>query len=386
MQYREFGKTGYQVSVLGFGVMRMPCLSGGTSGKDIDEAEATRMIRYAIDHGVNYIDTAYPYHGGNSEGVVGKALQDGYRRKAAIADKLPVWMVEQASDFDKFLNKQLERLGDEYIDFYLLHALDADSWKNTVLKFGLLEKAERAKQAGKIGHIGFSFHDSFPALETILTDYDKFEFGQIQLNYLDINRQAGLKGLRLLAEQGLGVVIMEPLMGGKLASPPEAVQAVFGRSGSDRTPAQWALDFLWDKPEVSVILSGMSTMQQVMDNVAYANGAAAGMLTDAERGVFAEAKARLDALIAVPCTGCGYCVPCPAGVNIPSNFSAYNDLKAYADSEVGRSSFKRMMMFGGRQAAADSCIACRACEELCPQGIEISSFMPQVAEAFKDLL
>lgn len=385
MQYREFGKTGYRVSALGFGCMRLPCVSGGNSGSDIDMDEATRMIRWAIDNGVNYIDTAYPYHGGTSEAAVSRALKDGYRQKVAIADKLPVWRVKQAEDFDTYLDEQLTRLGDEHIDFYLLHSLSAGTWKNVVLKYGLLDKMERAKAAGKIGHIGFSFHDSFPALEMILSDYPGFEFGQIQLNYLDINTQAGLKGLRLLSEKGLGAVIMEPLMGGKLASPPEAVQAVFERSVSGRAPAQWALEFLWDMPEVSVILSGMSSMQQVRDNVAYANNAKPGMLPKAQRAVYAEAKRQFDALIAVPCTGCGYCTPCPSGVNIPRNFSAFNELKAYESPEVGNATFMRMLALGGKKAAAVSCISCRACEEKCPQGIEISRFMPHVAEAFADL-
>jgi hypothetical protein len=366
--------------------MRLPCKSGENSGKDVDFDESLRMIRYAIDHGVNYIDTAYPYHGGVSEVAVGRALKDGYRQKAALADKSPVWLIRQEADFDRLLNEQLKRLGDEHIDYYLLHSLSADSWKHVALRFDLPGKAERAKKAGKIGHIGFSFHDSFPALETILRDYDKFEFGQIQLNYLDVDTQAGLKGLRLLAQKGLGTVIMEPLMGGKLASPPEKVNAVLERGGSGRTPVKWALDFLWDMEGVSVVLSGMSTMRQVQDNLAYANEAAPGMLADAERGIVAEAKKQFDALSAVPCTGCGYCLPCPEGVNIPYSFGAYNELMAYENPKNGRDSYRRMLFFSGKEAGAASCVACRACEEKCPQRINISAFMPQVAKAFEDLI
>jgi len=386
MQYRPFGKTGFSVSALGFGAMRLPCKNGGNSGKDIDMDEATRMIRYAIDHGVNYVDTAYPYHGGMSEVAVGKVLKDGYRQKVKLADKSPVWFINKSEDFDRLLDEQLKRLDDEHIDFYLLHSLSAEMWQDVVLKYDILGRAERAQKAGKIGHLGFSFHDSFPALKTILSDYDGFEFGQIQLNYLDIGKQAGLKGLKLLADKGLGVVIMEPLMGGKLASPPDQVKAVFDITGSGRTPAQWALDFLWDKDAVSVILSGMSTMQQVKDNVAYAETASPGMLSEAEREVCVQAKKQFDALIAVPCTGCGYCLPCPSGVEIPSNFGALNDLKAYENPEVGRASFRRMLFFGGKEAAAASCVSCRACEDKCPQHIEISRFMPQVAKAFEDLM
>jgi predicted aldo/keto reductase-like oxidoreductase len=384
MQYRQFGKTGYKVSALGFGCMRLPVKGGGNTGKDVDFDEVTRMIRHAIDNGVNYVDTAYPYHGGMSEVALGLALKDGYRQKVAIADKSPVFFINKAEDFDKFLDEQLTRLGVDHIDFYLLHSLSANTWRNVVLKFDLLDKAERAKKAGKIGHIGFSFHDSYPAFEEILDGYDGFEFGQIQLNYLDVEKQAGSKGLARLAEKGIGAVIMEPLMGGKLAALPDKVKAVFDESGSHRTPVQWALDWLWDMPPVSVLLSGMSTMQQVEDNLAYAE--AASKLTDAERQVVEEAMRRYRELIAVPCTGCGYCMPCPFGVGIPSNFGAYNDLKAYDDPAVAEASYKHMMMWQSRKAGADSCIGCRSCEAKCPQQIEISAHMPKIAEAFAELL
>jgi predicted aldo/keto reductase-like oxidoreductase len=364
--------------------MRLPCHAGSTSSKDVDFEEAARMIRYAIDNGVNYVDTAYPYHGGMSEVALGRALKDGYRSKVYLADKSPVFFISKADDFDRFLDEQLKRLGEEHIDFYLLHSLSADTWRNVVLKFDLLEKAERAKKAGKIGHIGFSFHDSYPAFEEILDGYDGFEFGQIQLNYLDVNKQAGLKGLKALEEKGIGAVVMEPLMGGKLTALPDKVAAVFERSGSSRTPVQWALDYLWDMDAVSVVLSGMSTMQQVKDNVAYAGAMSA--LSDSERQVVAAAKKRYEEIIAVPCTGCGYCMPCPFGVGIPSNFGAYNDLAAYDDPAVAAASYQHMMMWQGRESGADSCTGCRSCEAKCPQGIEISAHMPKIAEAFEKLL
>ena len=386
MQYRQFGKTGFEASALGFGCMRLPCLSGGNAGRDVDFDEAARMLRYAIDNGVNYIDTAYPYHGGQSEVAVGRALKDGYRQKVKLADKSPVFYIKKAADFDTFLDEQLRRLDDEHIDFYLLHSLSADTWQNVVLKFDLLDRAERAKKTGKIGHIGFSFHDSLDAFEMILNGYDGFEFGQIQLNYLDVAKQAGLKGLAALKEKGFGAVIMEPLMGGRLAAPPEKVKAVFDGSGSGRTPVQWALDYLWDMDAVTVVLSGMSTMKQVEDNLLYANGAAAGMMTDAERRVMEAAKEQFDTLIAVPCTGCGYCLPCPNGVNIPRNFSAYNDLAAYDDPAIAFGAFRQLLGWDGRQAAADKCVGCRVCEKKCPQSIEISRRLPEVAKAFAELL
>jgi predicted aldo/keto reductase-like oxidoreductase len=364
--------------------MRLPCISGGNSGKDIDFEETTRMLRFAIDNGVNYVDTAYPYHGGASEGAVGKALADGYRQRVFLADKSPVFRIRQASDFDTFLDEQLTRLGDEHIDLYLLHSLSAETWENVVLKFGILDKAERARQAGKIGHIGFSFHDSFEVFEKILNDYDGFEFGQIQLNYLDTNYQAGLKGLQLLQDRGLGAAIMEPLLGGKLARPPQPVRALFETADSRRTPVQWAFDFLWDMEAVSVVLSGMSTMQQVKDNLTYAD--APGSLSDTERFAIAEARRQFSSLLTVPCTACGYCMPCPSGVNIPSNFEAYNDLYMYDSPETGQNTFATLIRWQGRQAAAASCVACRACEKKCPQHIEISRLMPQVAQAFQNML
>ena len=385
MQYRDFGKTGYKASILGFGCMRLPCHGGGNSGKNVDFEETTRMLRYAIDSGVNYIDTAYPYHGGVSEVAVGKALGDGYRQKVKLADKSPVFFIKQASDFDRFLDEQLKRLDDDHIDFYLLHSLSADTWKNVVLKFDILDKAERAKKAGKISHIGFSFHDNLEAFETILSDYDRFEFGQIQLNYLDINHQAGLKGLQLLKDKGLGAVIMEPLRGGKLASPPEKVRSVL-QADASRTPVQWALDFLWDLDAVSVILSGMSTMQQVKDNLTYAQSTSAVGLSGADRATLKEAKRQFDSLLSVPCTGCGYCLPCPSGVNIPRNFGAYNDSNIYDDPSTGDGEFKAIIQWEGRDATAASCVACGACEEKCPQHIEISHQMPQVAKKFAHLL
>lgn len=352
MQYRQFGKTGKKVSALGFGCMRLPVAGGGNAGKDVDFAEAERMIRHAIDSGVNYMDTAYPYHGGVSEVALGKALKDGYRQKVYVADKSPVFFIQQEGDFDRFLDEQLRRLDDEHIDFYLLHSLSGETWCNVVQKFDLIGKAERAKQAGKIGHIGFSFHDNFAAFVEILDGYGGFEFGQIQLNYIDEQHQAGMKGLKALEQKGIGVVIMEPLMGGKLAAPPDKVTAVFERSGSHRTPVQWALDWLWDMDAVSTVLSGMSTMQQVKDNLAYANAFAAGSVTEADRRVIAEAKKTFEALIAVPCTGCAYCLPCPYGVNIPRNFTAYNDLAAYDNPSYGNASFKGFIGWEGKEAAA----------------------------------
>ncbi len=377
MEQRQIGKTGVSASILGFGCMRLPCAGGKNFGPEIEEDEAVRMIRYAIDNGVNYVDTAYPYHNGVSEVVLGKALKDGFRSKVTLADKSPVFFVQKKEDFNRFLDEQLTRLQEEHIDFYLLHALSTENLE-TVLKFDLIGEAERAKKAGKIGHIGFSFHDSYPVFEQVLNAWDGWEFCQVQMNYMNEEMQAGLKGLHAAAAKGLGVVIMEPLLGGKLANPPAQVREIFGKSQRKAEPVQWALDYLWDISEVSVVLSGMSSMQQTVDNVRYAQNARA--FTGSDRQVIKQAKDIFAELIAVPCTGCGYC-DCPQGVSIASNFEAYNDIRLYGE-DAGRGTYAAMLQWQGPGTGAENCIGCGACESKCPQKIQISAHMPSVAATF----
>jgi predicted aldo/keto reductase-like oxidoreductase len=254
--------------VLGFGAMRLPLMSVDTS--EINEPEAIKMIRYAIDNGVNYVDTAYPYHQGQSEILVGKALKDGYRGNVRLATKIPSWLVESYDDFDKFLEEQLSKLEIDYIDYYLIHGLYKATWPK-IKDLGVFEWAEKAKNEGKIKNLGFSFHDEYELFEKILDDSQHFDFCQIQLNYMDTNYQAGLKGLKLASEKGLAVVIMEPLKGGKLAvTPPQEINEIWAKSEMSRTPAEWALQWLWNLPEVSVVLSGMSEMWHVEENLKYA--------------------------------------------------------------------------------------------------------------------
>lgn len=371
MNYRTFGKLNFRPSALGFGAMRLPILDGDS--KKINEPEAIRMIRAAIDSGVNYIDTAYPYHGGMSEVVVGKALKDGYRQKTMLASKSPVFNIKKEEDFDNFLNEQLERLQEDHIDFYLLHALDRDRWSNVVLKFNLLDKMEKAKQEGKIRYIGFSFHDDFDAFKLIVDGYDKWDFCQIQMNYIDTENQAQLKGMEYAASKQLGIVIMEPLLGGKLANPPKQVAKVLP---GDKTPVEWALDFLWNRPEVGVILSGMSTMEQVQQNIEYASRAQVGMLSQADLDMLTEARRIFLTMALVPCTKCAYCMPCPFGLNIPKTFEAYN-MTASVNMEAARKVYDTL------EVAADQCRACKKCEKVCPQSIEVSAVMPEVAKVFQ---
>lgn len=382
MQYRKFGKLDFEASALGFGTMRLPTTDGNPMSKNIDEAPAISMIREAIDAGVNYVDTAHFYHRGASEIVTGKALLDGYREKVKLATKLPVYVMQSSDDFDTLLNKQLEKLQTDHIDFYLLHALNEGHWRGKVLPFGLLDHLRRAKEDGRIRHAGFSFHDGYPVF-TEMVDAFPWDFCQIQLNYLNVNYQAGVKGLHYAADSGLPVVVMEPLLGGKLATPPKGVVEIFEAVDPEKSPVEWALDFLWDMPEVSLLLSGMTTAQQMRENVAFASRSKAGMLRDAERKTIAAVQEKFASYAVIPCTGCGYCMPCPHGLNIPGNFAAYNELFTYESRKVGLGSFERMRFLDGEGCLAPNCIACRECEKACPQQIPISECMPKVSEAMK---
>jgi predicted aldo/keto reductase-like oxidoreductase len=371
MQYRTFGKLDWQVSALGFGAMRLPTVEG-----KIDEAEATKMIRYAIDHGVNYVDTAYPYHGGNSELFVGRALKGGYREKVKLATKLPTWHVKTTEDFDKYLNEQLEKLQTDHIDFYLLHALNDERWRQ-MKKLNVPEHAEKAIADGRIGHLGFSFHDKYPAFQEIVDGYDKWSFCQIQYNYMDIENQAGTKGLQYAASKGLAVVIMEPLLGGRLVNPPEPIQKIWDTAPDKREPADWALQWLWHQPEVSVVLSGMSAMEQVEQNVASASVSGVNILSpEADLKLFDEVRIKYQELSPIPCTNCEYCLPCSQGVNIPRNLEVYNEGIIYDKLDHARSAYTWI----AEEERASVCIQCLECEQLCPQEIPISEWMTHIHE------
>lgn len=353
---RPFGRTGERVSALGFGAMRMPTLPDGS----LDEPAAIDLVRAAIDGGVNYVDTAYFYHDGKSESLVGRALKDGYRGKVFVATKNPVGLLNKPEDYDRILDEQLARLECGVIDFYLFHALNRTEWREKVLPFGLLQKAEAARAAGKIRYIGFSFHDDGAAFHEILNGYDGWDFCQIQLNYIDVANQAGLDGLEAAAAKGLGVIVMEPLLGGKLANPPESVRRILP---PEKTPVEWALDFIWDRPEVSLLLSGMSSGQQVRDNLLYTSRSRAEMLTEQERALFPEAKRAYDTMARVPCTHCAYCMPCPFGVDIPGVFEAYN--RSVFSEEEAKAQYAKL------EGPAALCRSCGKCEGRCPQKIAI---------------
>lgn len=377
MQYRKFGSLDWEVSALGLGCMRFPTKG---SPADIDENEAIKMVRHAIDSGVNYVDTAYFYHGGNSEIVVGKALQDGYREKVKLATKLPMGHVKSTEDYDRLLDEQLKKLQTDHIDFYLFHGINGDSWKNKVLKFGLLEKAEAARRDGRIRHIGFSFHGTQDEFIEIIDGYDKWEFCQIQYNYMDIENQAGAKGLKHAASKGIAVVIMEPLLGGKLAAAPKEIEEVFESSPNKRTPAEWALQWLWNQPEVAVVLSGMSNMEQIEENLHSADASGVGKLTEADLDTIDKVREKYKSRATIPCTACGYCQPCPSNVVIPEMFKLYNEGMIYDSFASSHFVYNN---FIPEHIRAKQCVSCAVCEEKCPQGIKISELMPQVHEALK---
>ena len=377
MKYRKFGKLDWKVSSLGFGAMRLPIIGGDSS--NIEEPHAIKMIRYAIDHGVNYVDTAYPYHQGQSEYLVGKALKDGYREKVRLATKMPSWLVEKYEDFDKYLNEQLEKLDTSHIDYYLLHGLNKGRWPK-LKELGVFEWAEKVKADGRIKYLGFSFHDDYELFEKILEDAEHFTFCQIQLNYMDTAYQAGVKGLKLAASKGLAVVIMEPIKGGKLAvTPPKDVQAIWDKAEKKRTPAEWALQWVWKHPEVSVVLSGMSEMRHVEENVEYAGRSGHGTLSEADISLIEEAKQAYLNLGFVGCTACRYCMPCPQGVAIPEILGLYNEYyMSGQNTEIKEKYWETITP----ETHSSNCISCGVCEEQCPQELPIRKFMGETARMF----
>jgi predicted aldo/keto reductase-like oxidoreductase len=375
MKYRNFGKLDWRVSALGFGCMRLPTVKVEPSGEKVDEDEAIRMIRSAIDQGVNYIDTAYPYHEGTSEVVLGKALKDGYRRRVRVATKSPVWLIKKTEDFDTYLDEQLKRLQTDHVEFYLLHGLSKKTWHDVILKFDLLKKAEAAIQDGRIRYLGFSFHDDFDAFKEIVDGYDKWSFCQIQYNYMDIDNQAGTKGLQYAASKGLPVVVMEPLLGGRLANPPKSVKELLEKDAKWRSPSDLALQWIWSQPEVSVILSGMSTMDQVVENLRSADKSGIGSIGKDDLELIDRIRAKYREKIPISCTNCGYCMPCPNGVDIPSNFELYNN--GFIHEDMKRAQFTYSRFFEEKERAG-ACKQCKECEEKCPQKLPISDLLAKV--------
>jgi predicted aldo/keto reductase-like oxidoreductase len=379
LKYRSFGKKlDWQVSALGFGAMRLPII--GNDASKIDEQEASKMIRYAIDHGVNYIDTAYVYHRGNSETFLGKVLRDGYRKKIKLATKMPTWQVKSEQDMDMYLDEQLKRLDLDYVDFYLLHGLRGEGFQK-LKELNVLRWAEKKMDEGKFMHLGFSFHDEYEAFKRIIDSYDGWTLCQIQYNYMDAKYQAGTKGLKYAASKGLAVVVMEPIAGGRLAfKPPPQIQKIWDDAGTKRSLAEWALTWVWNHPEVSVVLSGMSTMQQVTENVKSADRSGPNMLSKKELTLITRVAHKYTKLGFVGCSGCRYCLPCPEGVKIPEIISLYNEYYVHSDKdEIKRKYWEHITP----ESEAKRCKRCGNCEQLCPQQLPIRDIMSRAAMIFQ---
>ncbi len=367
MQYRTVPKNGDKLSVLGFGTMRLPL-----KGEKIDEERAIKQIRYAIDNGVNYLDSAPPYHGGESEKVLGKALLGGYREKVKIATKLTPFLLREAQDMDKMLSLQLKKLQTDHIDYYLLHGLEAESWSK-LLGFGVFEFLEKARADGKIVNLGFSFHGSLKTFKEIVDAYD-WAMCQILFNFLDEQLQAGIKGLKYAASRNLAVMIMEPLRGGTLAEKlPDKVKRFYDEAKIQRSPAEWGLRWVWNHPQVTLALSGMNDENHVAENIKVAETALPGSMKRSELAVIKNVAESFRGLMKVPCTGCQYCMPCPYGVNIPSSFRIYNDYYMFGDEKLSRAMYSMMLLGGlsGKRSDATLCKECKKCVERCPQHIAI---------------
>ncbi len=379
MLYRKMPENGDELSILGFGCMRLPIKEDGK----IDEERATQQVRYAIDHGVNYIDTAWPYHMGESEPFLGKALSDGYRKKVRLATKLPSWLVESREDMDRYLNAQLERLKTDHIDYYLVHGLAGEVW-DKLEPLGVTDFLDKAKADGRIVNAGFSFHGSIEDFKRIVDSYP-WTFCQIQYNFMDENHQAGTEGLEYAASKGLGIIVMEPLLGGNLAGPvPTEVQEIWSEAEVKRTPAEWALRWVWNHPEVTVVLSGMNEESQIEENLKTSEEAYPGSLTDAELQLVSRVEQKYRQLMKISCTGCKYCMPCPSGVSIPDCFEIYNNLHMFGNVEGAKFTYAVSMsgVFTNTEPGgfASQCIECGQCMDKCPQNLKIPDLLKSVVE------
>ena len=377
MRYRPHGLTGVAVSALGFGMLRLPLLA---DGKTVDEARTIAMLRHAIDHGLNYVDTGYVYLGGQSEAVTGKALAGGYRDRIWLTSKSPWWIMERPEDFERFFDESRRRLQTDVIDFYHIHMIMHRGWKEKVVPFRLIDRMMELKARGAIRFAGFSFHDGAPLFKRVVDANPGWDFCLIQQNYLDTEHEAGLVGLNYAAANGMGVSIMEPLRNGFLVKPPAMVQAVLDAAPRRRPPVEWAFDYLWNRPEVSVVVSGMASMQNVRDNLAYAGRSAPGMLDAEDRAVIGRAaRAYRSAPGTIPCTGCYNCIPCPQNVAIGYLFNmVFNQYKADGDKARAHRLVNYSMSPVQRGDRPGACNECGQCLPKCPQGINIPEELKRV--------
>ncbi len=383
MQYRSLGKTGLDVSVLGFGLMRLPTIPTCDEKIPTVDFELTRQLFYkSLELGINYFDTALVYHGEQSEKILGNLMQESGKRKDIIlCTKMPCSKITAPDHFDRFFNMQLENLQTDYIDVYLMHGLNRTRWE-FMKKLGALEFLEQKKKEGRINHIGFSFHDTYDVLEDIVDEYD-FEVGQIQLNYIDTTMQAGLQGFSLLAGKGMGIIIVEPLKGGTLAQnvPPD-IKEIWDTAEIKRTPAEWALRWVFDRKAVSCVLSGMNTIEQLEENARIADIHMIRSLTSEENNLYSHARAAMLSHSAIPCTGCKYCMPCGHGINIPAIFDLYNQLVMFKDKRWVAAQYTTML---ANNESAITCKSCKKCMRKCPQSIDVPACLKMAHMALSDL-
>lgn len=372
MQKRVVKSTNTEVSALGFGAMRLP-----TKGGHIDKTGATRLINHAIDEGINYIDTAYFYHNGESETFL-KDIVKKRGDEVFISTKLPVMFVNQKEDLRKYLNVQLKRLGVDHIDFYYLHALNLEKFKQ-LKELGILEFLDEIKKEGLVGHVGFSYHDNYEPFKEIINSYD-WDMCLLQYNFIDTNTQAGVRGIHYAYDHGVSVFIMEPLKGGLLANNvPEKVQNMMDDEKISDTPASWALKWLLNQGEITCILSGMGEISEIDENISTTNNTMINSITPEELKVYSNIKKLYDDLIKIPCTGCGYCMPCPYGVDIPTCFKTYNSKNIF-----GKNNNEYMLMLSGISGSnpsyASKCHDCGLCISKCPQHIQIPEKLEEVSK------
>jgi predicted aldo/keto reductase-like oxidoreductase len=377
MLYRTIPKNGDQLSILGFGCMRLPSID-----RDIDEERAGEQVRRAIDMGVNYLDTAYPYHLGKSEPFLGRALADGYRDKVRLATKMPPWLINGPEDMKRIFNIQLKRLNTDRIDYYLIHGLEGENWPK-IKEMGVLDFMEGLKKDGRILNAGFSFHGDKDAFKEITGAYD-WEICLIQYNFLDEDNQAGTEGLEYAASRDLGVIVMEPLRGGNLTGRiPGEVQAIWDEAEIKRTPAEWALRWVWNRPEVTCVLSGMGEEEHIEENLRIAGNAQPDSLTQDELQLVKRAAETYRKVMKVGCTGCGYCIPCPEGVNIPECFKIYNDKHAFNDPVAAVNYILHVRSTTHGTHSASLCVNCGECVDKCPQHLPIPELLEEVAAEFE---
>ena len=383
MKYRNMGPLNWKVSALGMGCMRLP--SRRINKLRAQKKDSIELIRYGIDKGINYIDTAWPYHLGDSEKILGEALQGGYREKVYLITKLPIFIVRKSKDFNKYLTTQMKRLKTDYLDGYLFHALNKGQFIK-IKKLNLIEKMEEAKKEGLIRSIGFSFHDTLPVFKEIIDHYP-WDISQIQYNYMDTYVQATEEGLSYAHKKGTAVVVMEPIKGGTLVNPPLDAVKILNSAQTKRSPVDWALQFLWNKPKISVVLSGMGSKKMVQENCDSANRSGINSLTSNDKLIIEQLAEVFRKRIRVPCTACGYCMPCPEGVDIPQNFACLNNVsleesrfrrfqtrRAYKKLKSSKNKINKTTPDG----SANVCIKCGLCIEKCPQRINIPKELEKV--------